>query len=116
MAWNHPDDVPTSLTRRAYALRGVTISQNAYAAVVADAYEDVKREVLRDQEQEASRTMKLTRDNTDEVALWVGGWRAGGAYELVGWGTRGNVVYARPGDMIIRKDDGSYEIKKESEQ
>lgn len=45
---NHPDDVPTSLTRRAYALRGVTLSQNQYAAVVADAYEDIRRDVLRE--------------------------------------------------------------------
>jgi hypothetical protein len=45
---NHPDDVPTSLTRRAYALRGVTVSQNEYAAVVADAYGDIEREVLRE--------------------------------------------------------------------
>lgn len=45
---NRPDDVPTSLTRRAYALRGVTLSQNQYAAVVADAYEDIKCEVLRE--------------------------------------------------------------------
>jgi len=45
VSWNHPDDVPTSLTRRAYALRGVKISQNDYAAVVADAYEDIARKV-----------------------------------------------------------------------
>ncbi|MGW4493780.1 hypothetical protein [Streptomyces sp. NPDC004376] len=48
MSWNHPDDVPTSLTRRAYCLRGVTLSQNQYAAVVADAYEDIAREVARE--------------------------------------------------------------------
>lgn len=46
MSWNHPDDVPISLTRRAYCLRGVKISQNDYAAVVADAYADVKAEIV----------------------------------------------------------------------
>jgi GrpB-like predicted nucleotidyltransferase (UPF0157 family) len=61
---NHPDDVPTSLTRRAYALRGVTLSQNQYAAVVADAYEDIKREVLR----EAAEKQRRYRD---EVDPWV---------------------------------------------
>jgi hypothetical protein len=47
VTWKHPDEVPTSLTRRAYALRGIKISQNTYASVVADAYDDVKNDVFR---------------------------------------------------------------------
>jgi hypothetical protein len=53
----------------------------------------------------------LTRENADEIAEWIGGWRAGGAYELVGWGLRGEVVYAKPGDTIIRLADGKRYIK-----
>lgn len=62
MSWNHPDDVPTSLTRRAYALRGVTLSQNQYAAVVADAYEDIARAVaheLAEKIREARKTVDI---------------------------------------------------------
>jgi hypothetical protein len=60
MPWKHPIDVPTRLTRRAYALRGVNISQNDYAAVVADAYEDVKAEFLRDLVQAADEATQGT--------------------------------------------------------
>lgn len=119
MAWNHPDDVPTSLTRRAYALRGVTISQNDYAAVVADAYEDVKAEVLRDLGKVTTAPLEdrvLTRENADEIAAWVGGWRAGGVRELVGWGLRGCEVYARPGDTIVDMGGGMFGIKRGEQQ
>lgn len=127
MAWNHPDDVPTSLTRRAYCLRGVPpLSQNQYAAVVADAYEDIKQEVLRDlgkvtESTVASETVWeelriLTRDNPDTIAAWVNGWRAGGARELVGWGIGNNVQYARPGDTIGRMANGTFHILRGSKQ
>jgi hypothetical protein len=117
MAWKHPDDVPTSLTARVYKLDGPAISQNMYAAVVADAYDAVKQEVLRDLQREAAHNSRtLTRDNADEIAAWVGGWRAGGVRELVGWGLRGDEVYARPGDTITRRIDGSFKIEKEKQQ
>ncbi|MFF4952261.1 hypothetical protein [Streptomyces chattanoogensis] len=45
-----PDDVPTSLTMRAYGIKGV--SQNMYAAVVADAYDAIRAEVLREADEE----------------------------------------------------------------
>ena len=115
MAWNHPDDVPTSLTRRAYEMDACLISQNDYAAVVADAYEFVKAEVLRDLGKTTTEPQQeehlLTRDNTDEIAEWVGGWRAGGVRELIGWGLRDHVTYARPGDLIARRDNGTFYIK-----
>jgi hypothetical protein len=60
MAWNHPIDVPIRLTRRASALHGVDISQNDYAAVVADAYEDVTAEFLRDLMQAADEATQGT--------------------------------------------------------
>jgi hypothetical protein len=46
----------------------------------------------------------LTRENTDEIAAWCGGWAAGGARELVGFhegGLGSNIIYAHPGDTII---------------
>lgn len=46
MTWTHPDDVPTTVTRRVYSLRIPGLSQNGYAAVVADVYEDVVTEFL----------------------------------------------------------------------
>jgi hypothetical protein len=117
MAWNHPDDVPTSITKRVYEMDGPAVSENLYATVIADAYEAVKQEVLRDLQLDAAQNSRtLTRDNADEIAAWVGGWRAGGVRELVGWGLRNNVTYARPGDTIIRKSDGTFEIEKEPQQ
>jgi hypothetical protein len=61
-------------------------------------------------------TRTLTRDNADEIAAWVGGWRAGGAYELVGWGPRGGVVYAHPGDTVVNIGGGMFVVKRGSEQ
>lgn len=61
MSWNHPDDVPMSLTRRAYALRGVTLSQNQYAAVVADAYEDIARAVAHELAEKIQADMEEIR-------------------------------------------------------
>jgi hypothetical protein len=163
MSWKTPDDVPTTLTRRAYALRDVKTSQNAYAAVVADAYQDVVADFLRDcaetarrthndaedtpatraaadrlglpwevvaaivdtfseeagriaRERAAARRRVLTRDNADEVAEWVGGWRAGGARELVGWGVRGSVVYAHPGDTIMKLTSGKCVVTQRAER
>jgi hypothetical protein len=68
MSWSHPDDVPTSLTRRAYALRGVTLSQNQYAAVVADAYEDIARHVAHElAEKQRAWADKLEQIEDEEI-------------------------------------------------
>lgn len=52
----------------------------------------------------------LTRDNADEIAEWVGGQRAGGAYELVAINQFGETEYARPGDLIRRDGYGVFAI------
>lgn len=72
MSWNHPDDVPTSLTRRAYALRGVTLSQNQYAAVVADAYEDIARHVAHElaEKQRAQQAPAAVLAVMGYAAIW----------------------------------------------
>lgn len=164
MNWNHPDDVPVTVSRRAYALRGVKISQNDYAAVAADVYGDVindflnalyerTREILPDnydstgwetpslaaaaellglprdvvagvvdvftreagriaRERRAAREERvLTRENTAELAAWIGGRVAGGANELVAWGLRDSVTYAHPGDTIVKHPEGPSLIK-----
>lgn len=54
----------------------------------------------------------LTRDNTIEIAEWVGGWRAGGANELVGLNLRGTVQYAHPGDTLVRDSNGKTTIRR----
>jgi hypothetical protein len=164
VSWNHPDDVPITVSRRAYALRDVKLSQNQYAAVAADVYEDVRDDVFRetverareilpesyyntDREtaaitaaadllglprdyvrdivdvfaREAGRLARerrtgreervLTRENTYELAAWIGGRVAGGANELVAWGTRDNTIYASPGDTIVKHPEGPTFIK-----
>jgi hypothetical protein len=161
MSWKHPDDVPTDLTRRAYALRGEAVSQNAYAAVVADAYPDVVADFLWDcaeraktisdgdtpairaaadrlglpweavavivdtfseeagriaRERAAERRRTLTRENADEIAEWVGGQRCGGANELVGWCLQDSVVYAHPGDTIMKLASGKCVVTRRAER
>lgn len=164
MSWTHPDDVPTHLTKRAYALPDAQVSQNEYAAVVADAYDAIRDEILRDivtraQEiipadyyakpretpastaaavllglpqnvvsdivdvyaREAGRISRerrtarqervLTRENAAELAAWIGGRVAGGANELVAWGSRDQAVYAHPGDTIVKHPEGPQLIK-----
>jgi|GEM_PF-2619159 len=53
----------------------------------------------------------LARDNTTEIAEWCGGWRAGGANELVGFSQFGETVYAHPGDVIHRDGFGEFTIR-----
>lgn len=53
----------------------------------------------------------LTRENADEVAEWVGGRRAGGAYELVAFDQFGETVYAKPGDVIHRDGYGEFTVR-----
>lgn len=60
-----PDKIPTELTRRAYALRGVTVSQNQYAAVVADAWEDVLRLARREYAEHGGRLLVASGDVFD---------------------------------------------------
>jgi hypothetical protein len=164
MAWTNPDDVPTHITKRAYALPDAQVSQNDYAAVTADVYGAVRDDVFRetverareilpesyyntDREtaaitaaadllglprdyvmdivdvfaREAGRLARerrtgreervLTRENTYELAAWIGGRVAGGANELVAWGTRDNTIYASPGDTIVKHPEGPTFIK-----
>lgn len=69
MSWNHPDDVPTSLTRRACALRGVVLSQNQYAAVVADAYEDIACHVAHELAEQIRQDTSVMGEAGDQYAL-----------------------------------------------
>lgn len=57
----------------------------------------------------------LTRDNTDEIANWCGGLRAGGANELVHLPGQDH-QYANPGDTIRRTADDRYEIVAKTER
>lgn len=71
MSWTHPDDVPTSLTRRAYAMRGTRVSQNDYAAVVADAFEDVAAEYLRTVSERAQEALGYQGDENQQTEATV---------------------------------------------
>jgi hypothetical protein len=48
------------------------------------------------------------RSNQDLAALWCGGRRAGGAFELIAIDTLEGTMYANPGDWIIRGVKGEF--------
>jgi len=54
-----PDDVPTEWTRRTYRMKESCVTQPLYAEVVADAYQLIKTQVLREAVRELEEDHQL---------------------------------------------------------